>query len=388
MMIYLKEASRSLYANKQRTILALIGIIIGIGSVISLVSIGKIVTAEATRQFRELGTDLARLRFRLDSQDGVLKSPSFIQGVVSEPCLRYVAPYLRGQYDTQDNNVELGVFGITQSFATVSKLALQSGRFISDLDGTQSFVVLGANIPAALQWKGELSSFLGREVLINGQAFTVIGVLKPTESMKSINLKLNQTFFIPIKTQLRDRPETKISDGLARMLPDAQTKACAQNIMHYFKLRSPQMEIQVITADQLIERMRKQSDMFNVLLISIGSISLLVGGIGIMNIMLVSVSERKQEIGIRRAMGAKRKDIRYQFLIESLLLSVFGGAFGIGLGILITYIGTLINDWKFFMLIWPMVMGAGVSAVIGVFFGFFPAHQAANLDPITALRGD
>lgn len=383
MSIYLKEASRSLYANKQRTILSLIGIIIGIASVISLVSIGKIVTAESTRQFRELGTDLARIAFR----DNPPKSSGFVLDLISEPCVRQIAPYTSGSYQSAEL-WGLSVLGVTHSFYEISKLSMQAGRFISDLDEKQSFVVIGAALPEILKWSGEASHFLAKEISINGREYTVIGVLQQTDSMNTMNLQLNKSFFLPIKRFLANQKGHSINSGLARMYSNAESKFCAQDIENYFKIHRPQMKVEITTADQLIERMRNQSGMFNILLAAIASISLLVGGIGIMNIMLVSVSERKEEIGIRRALGAKQKDIRYQFLIESLLLSILGGILGIALGSLITYITAQVNDWDFFMLIWPMVMGAGVSAVIGVSFGFFPAHQAANLDPIVALRGD
>lgn len=387
MNIYFVEAGRSLYANKQRTLLALIGIIIGIGSVISLVSIGQIVTAEATRKFRELGTDLVRMAWRPDQNSRhLLRNPAQIQQLKNEPCVKNIAPYLRDNFESE-LDIELGILGSSESFAEVSKLQVVAGRFISDLDHNQPFVVLGSDVPQAFKWSGSPQSFIGEEMWVNGDLYTIIGILAPTNSMKSIHIKINQSLFIPISRSLKNERRF-IDNGLARSEPDAETQACAEDIQHYFQLRFPGVQTKVITADSLIARMRDQTAMFNVLLAAIGSISLLVGGIGIMNIMLVSVSERKQEIGIRRALGAKRKDIRLQFLYESLLLSVVGGILGIGLGALITYIAAQYNHWEFFMSIGPMLIGAGVSAAIGVFFGLFPAHQAANLDPIAALRGD
>jgi len=356
MNIYLVEAGRSLYANKQRTILSLIGIVIGIASVISLVSIGTIVTAESTRQFRELGTDLVRLTFR-EKQS---RSPDLFLGLTSEPCVHTVAPYTNGSYQSTGtstgNNFQsadmwsMSILGVTQSFYNVAKLKMQVGRFISDLDEKQHFVVIGAEIPKVLKWQGETANFIGKEIVINGLEYTIIGVLQHTDSMKSINLSLNKAFFLPVKRHLANNNNLSISKEMARMRPDAESKSCARDLENYFKIHSPQMKVEVITADQLIDQMREQSEMFNILLAAIASISLLVGGIGIMNIMLVSVSERKEEIGIRRALGAKQKDIRYQFLIESLLLSVIGGIFGIGFGSLITYITAQMNNWEFFML--------------------------------------
>ena len=144
----------------------------------------------------------------------------------------------------------------------------------------------------------------------------------------------------------------------------------------------------MMSAEELIERMEKQMKLFTLLLGAVGSISLIVGGVGVMNVMLVSVTERRREIGIRRALGAKRGGIQSQFLIESMILSIIGGIFGIGLGVAASYVIAHFSKWEFLISYPAILLGFGVSSVVGIFFGFYPAHQAARLDPIAALRSD
>ena len=159
-------------------------------------------------------------------------------------------------------------------------------------------------------------------------------------------------------------------------------------VQDYFKRRVPNIQMFAFTAKELIDKMRKQTEMLSLLLTTIGSISLVVGGVGIMNIMLVSVSERRQEIGIRRALGAKRRDIRNQFLTESVILSLLGGLIGVSLAFGVTYYVTNLKGWEFHIAWQVVLLGVGVSVSIGVFFGFVPAHQASKQDPIESLRGD
>ena len=166
-------------------------------------------------------------------------------------------------------------------------------------------------------------------------------------------------------------------------VPHTQATAAVQA---YFRRVAPNLEVRVRSAKELIASMQRQTQLFALLLGAIGSISLIVGGIGVMNVMLVSVTERRKEIGIRRALGAKRGDIQLQFLIESLVLSLLGGVFGMGLGIGVAYGACQYGNWEFFVSTMALLLGVGVSSGVGLFFGFYPARQAARLDPITALR--
>ncbi len=386
--MYFTEAARSLYSTKQRTLLALIGIVIGIGSVIALVSIGNIVSEEAAKEFRTLGTDVVTVAARADDVES-LRNPSLFRKLPNAvSCVNVMAPYLRVFTNLSTEDEEVLMLGVEQSFQDFTRFQLASGRFISRLDADRPYAVLGAGIAKALGIMKSPEQLIDQEIFVDDHVLRVVGVLQPFAPLPSIRVNSDLTIFLPLQYALKSETSRPISLSAARTQLEANAEQCAADISTYFKRRIQNLTLEVSTAAELIAQMRKQADMLAVLLTAIGSISLVVGGVGIMNIMLVSVSERKQEIGIRRALGAKRKDIRAQFLIESILLSLIGGLLGIIASIITTYYVAHLNGWTFFVSWQAIVFGAGISAGIGVFFGFIPAHQAAKLDPIQALRGE
>ena len=187
---------------------------------------------------------------------------------------------------------------------------------------------------------------------------------------------------------MRDFPRHSIREITARIRPHIHYQQAETEAQAHFRRVAPAAPIAVQSAEQLIESMQRQMRLFALLLGAIGSISLVVGGIGVINVMLVSVVERRKEIGIRRALGARRGDIQLQFLIESLILSLLGGAFGLSLGVAISYVVCQVGDWGFFVSPLALVLGVGVASGVGLFFGFYPERQAARLDPIAALRSE
>ncbi len=392
MNVYLREGARSLYSTKQRTLLALIGIVIGIGSVIALVTIAQMVTEEATREFQEMGTDLLRVSVNATSPNRQqwMRDPLLYEGMADAlRCVRVAAPYIRG-YDRERriDDEEVALIGATQSFLPAAQLQLSSGRFVSILDGEQAFAVVGAKLPAHLGYGQNPDELIGTRININDQDYHVIGVLKPGKNMDSMGLDVDRSFIVPIANLLQAEPSRSINQIMERSHQGYEPAGCGADVTQYMQRRIPNVEVRIRTAEELIARMRSQTDMLGTLLIAIGSISLVVGGVGIMNIMLVSVSERRQEIGIRRALGATRMDIMKQFLIESVLLSLVGGLLGIIVGLIVAYVVAENHQWQFFVTAGPLLLGAGVSVAIGAFFGFFPARQAAHLDPIVALRSE
>ncbi len=387
--MYLTEAARSLYATKQRTILALVGIVIGIGSVIALVSIGNIVSEEAAKEFRALGTDVITIAMRSPDKEDMRKPRLYRQIAKVLSCVDSIAPHSKIYLDIDNENEdELVLIGSDQGFYDFARFQLSAGRFVNSLDAERPYAVLGAEVAQVLNLSGTPDQLIGQEIEIKGQMVTIIGVLKPFMPLTAVDIEPDISLFMPLKWLLALDSSRQISSSVARTQAQTDTAVCAEKVEQYFKRRIPGVQTEVTTAKELIANMRKQADMLSVLLTAIGSISLVVGGVGIMNIMLVSVSERKQEIGIRRALGAKRKDIRYQFLTESLLLSLLGGFLGVALSVITTYYVAQYNAWEFFVSWQAVFFGAGISAGIGVFFGFIPAHQAAKLDPIQALRGE
>ena len=390
----LKEALSSLIASKQRTLLALLGIVIGIGSVIAMVSVGSIVQHEALSQFKEMGTDIIKIRqgyspgaSQLSSEGGfriqqVMALPaecSALSSVTAQASLYGKLKYKTARMDST-------ALGVTDTAFSLFKLKLLSGRFISALDQNMFFCVLGANMQHKLAEAG-LHDPLGKQIVFNDRFFTVIGILKnmPMNSMRPY--EINEGIIIPLSTSMRFPKRPQINAVTARMAPGFSSQEATTQIRSYFKAKA-RMDVDVTSAEELIAQMKKQMRMFTLLLGAIGSISLIVGGVGVMNVMLVSVSERKKEIGIRRAIGAQQNDIQTQFLIESLALCIMGGFLGISLGIGASWLIAHFSHWQFIFSSLSVILGVGVSVAVGIFFGYYPARQASKLNPIEALRAE
>ena len=390
----LKEAASSLAASMQRSLLALIGISIGIGSVIAILSVGTIVQDEAARQFRELGTDILNIRLSdrgagTRRRAGPLLALEDAVGLATLPTIAAVAPYVtapEARAVVAGENVEnIAVLGVTEAFADLQKLRVEDGRFISDLDGRRPFCVVGAEIAAAMRGSGA-GSIVGKTIRIDGAVFTAVGVLPRTPRGRR-RYDVNRSVIIPLVTSQRVFSRPGIRRITARMSPNAHHLDAAAEVEAYIRRKVKDARIRVNSAEELIERMQRHSRLFTILLGVVGGISLLVGGIGVMNVMLVSVAERRREIGIRRALGARRMDIQSQFLIESVILSMLGGVFGVALGVGATYALCHFTGWTFGISAMAAGLGIGVSGSAGVFFGYYPAWQAARLDLVAALRG-
>ena len=367
----LKEAARSLLAARQRSLLALIGIAIGVGSVIAMISVGAIVRGEVLRQFQELGTDVLSIRIaRAAPRIAALVTPADEFGLAALPSLAAAAPFLTmpGQIalaGRADENVM--IIGATAARADL-ELPVVAGRHISDLDRRRSFCVVGA---------AGFDPIVGQPVSIGATVYTVVGVLRRVpRGMRRYDP--DHSVIIPIATAQRVFLRPEIRTFTARIAPDAHHVVAAREVVDYFRRKSAALDVNVRSAEQLIAQMYRQMRLFALLLGSLDSISLLVGGIGVMNVMLVSVTERRSEIGIRRALGARRADIQSQFLIESVVLSLAGGLVGIATGIAGIYGICSYANWAFQVSKLAVGLGMGVATTYGVFFGFYPAWQAAQ----------
>jgi putative ABC transport system permease protein len=399
----IKEALSSLMSSKQRTLLALIGIVIGIGSVIAMVSVGHIVQVESLRQFKEMGTDI----ITIEKEDGSDSSSpgggggrtagkasiklADVLGITAGcSAITVVAPSVNvnGQAGYGGKPVQnTRLIGVTESFRDINKLKISQGRFISDLDAQSQFCVIGSNVAAAIRKQGA-GNVIGEKLKVGENVYIIAGVTENVPESGMRNFSPNDMVCIHISTALRGSKGSGISNIIARVRAGSTNNSAREQVLAYFKGKNSSLSLKVTSPEEIIAQMEKQMQMITLLMGAVGSISLIVGGVGVMNVMLVSVSERRREIGIRRALGAKRGDISGQFLIESIILSLMGGALGILLGVGASYVVSYFAHWQFVFSFNGILLGVGVSNAVGIFFGYYPARQASMLDPIVALKSD
>jgi len=398
-------ALRALLTNKLRASLTMLGIIIGVGAVIALVGAGAGAQAQVTERFKSLGSNLlvispgakffrgvsqGRASARRLTNDDV-QAIARLAGAVSAIAPEYSAK--TGQVVYSSKNTQTTVLGVTPEYLTVGNWRLERGRFIGNLDLTNQakVAVLGATVVEELF--GELVDPLGKTIKISRQNYQVVGVL----ASKGVGGFQNQDdrVLIPLTTaqiKFGGAGNTSVSAinvqaVSADKMDWAQAELTAIMRARHGLTRIQSNDFTIQNQAQIVETLEETAQTFTVLLSSIASISLLVGGIGVMNIMLVSVTERTREIGIRKAVGAKRGDIMAQFLVEAMVLCLLGGL----LGVLVGYGGAqivtpMLGSARAIVSPGSVMMGLGVSISVGLFFGLYPANRAAAMDPIQALR--
>ncbi len=387
----IKEAFSSLVGAKQRSVLALIGIIVGIGSVIAMVSVGSIVQKEALRQFLEMGTDILTISESYQESPSTKGKMTLDNALaIPEQCpeISLTAPYI-SSYETMKflgEKKSIPALGVTPSFYDVNKLSLKQGRFIHELDQFMFYCVIGEKVESQLRGQG-VRDMVGTRIIFKDKYFTIVGVINSVAMGGMRPYEINEGLMVHASTIKRLSKDNKIQNIIARTAGGAHYAAASDRIRQYYTSLNG-LNVEVRSAEELIKQMQKQMRMFSLLLGSIGSISLIVGGIGVMNVMLVSVTERTKEIGIRRALGARQGDIQLQFLIESVMLCIVGGFMGIGIGVAASYIISYYASWEFSIAYDAIVLGVVVAVSVGIFFGIYPARQAARLSPILALRSD
>ena len=380
------EAWRNLHAVRQRSALALLGIIIGTASVIAMINIGHNAGQEALRQFKDMGTDVIMAQPPTDSSGAsgaydLAQIRALTQTVTG---IDAVAPmvFSSAQIGAKGKASYGTILASEAALRQVARLPMAAGRFISAYDDHQTFAVIGSGLARALALRP------GERLRVEDYVFTVIGVLDDTAISPLIPLDFNTAVLIPLGSARRVLSSPDISNVAIRLEADADPVTKAVEIAAYFQAPLRGQTVTVQSARQLIEGMARQSRLFTWLLAAIGGISLLVGGIGVMNVMLMGIMERRREIGVRMAVGARAGDIRVMFLAEAITLSVAGGLAGAILGMAAAWLFALFSGWYFAFSLGAIPLGTGIAAVIGVFFGFYPAVVAARLDPIEALRAD
>ncbi len=394
----IRLAKDSLTSNKMRSVLTMLGVVIGVASVIMLVAIGAGARTYIHRELGNLGTNILIIVPGKTSTKGGFHPPtaSTIRKLVYDDAIilkrrsRHIAdavPIILGsskvkyQNQSRDNNV----VGCTETYFEMRNLAVESGRFLSasDVDSKRKVCILGRTVKRGLFGDGNA---LGAVVSIGDGKYRVIGVME--KKGVTLGIDFDDIVFIPTTTAQELFDTDSLFNITVKIRSAAEIPLATEEIRQILMKRHANKEdFTIMSQDEMLGVMNKVLGIMTAVLAGIAAISLLVGGIGIMNIMLVSVRERTREIGIRKALGAKNRDILVQFLAESVTLSLFGGIGGVlfgglvavGLPLFLPYLPMQIS-W------WSVILAFVFSASVGVFFGVYPARKASLYDPIVALR--
>jgi putative ABC transport system permease protein len=398
----LRIALKALNNNKMRCFLTMLGIIIGVASVITMLAIGQGSKDSIKAQISEMGSNMIMIQPGTDQRGGVRQSADDMQTLtvadyeaVRDECklLAAVSPQVssNGQFINGNNNYPSSIYGITPEYLDIRMLKVDDGSMFTDQDVKQAAKVclLGKTVVENLFPNGE--NPVGRVVRFNKIPMTVIGVLEE-KGTNSMGMDQDDVVLAPYTTIMKRVLAIDYIQGLyASAVDEDQTEDAIDEITTILRKNHKLKEdadddFNIRSQQELSEMMNSTSDMMTILLACIAGISLLVGGIGIMNIMYVSVTERTREIGLRMSIGARGVDILSQFLIEAIIISVTGGVFGVILGCIATWLVNIIAQWPVSIESYSVILSFAVCTATGVFFGWYPAKKAANLDPIEAIR--
>ncbi len=402
----LLEALESLNSNKLRSGLTVLGIVIGVAAVIAMLAVGNGATASITGSINQVGTNLLFVFSGARNNSAVhnprpltISDANALLDQLAAPDVQAVAPVVQGNgtVDFGGQTKTATIVGVTSSYEQVRNITLLDGSFISDDQnlGRASVTVIGVDVADKLF--GHRDGLVGETVRINGQPFRIIGVLTP-QGGSSFGSEDSEVI-VPFSTasaRLLSRPGIDTVDTIYVQATDFQTvTAASDEISQILRTRHRTAvgldDFTVFTQESILTTVQSVTGVLTIFLGGIAAISLLVGGIGIMNIMLVSVTERTREIGLRKALGARKRDILIQFLAESSLLSLLGGIIGIMFGWLIAFIVGKVaaatgNNFTPIVGMDAVLLATIFSAAVGLFFGIYPANRAASLEPVEALR--
>ncbi len=395
-LAHIREALMNLLSAKLRSLLAILGILVGTGSVVALISSSELATEHALAQFKKLGTNLlAVLLLPKEQSAGAatgqghnlnVNDIDIIQNKI--PDIEKIVPYtmLYQPIFFQDLSFDGQIIGATEALADIVKIKINKGRFVSFLDQNSFFCVVGHDIGQQIRARG--IDPINQQINLGNQLFTIIGVAEEWEPNLFLFANINEGVIIPLSLSFLVSPHVEIQNVLIQLHRDTPLTTVKPKIEETIETLAPDTQVRFHDPQQIIDVVSKQRSTFTWLLSAIGGISLLVGGIGVMNIMLVSVIERRREIGIRMAVGARRKDILQMFLIESMVLTIGGGLLGVIFGTVTTLILALSSGWEYSFHLIPAALGFVVSAAVGVFSGLYPSYRASRLDPITTLQSE
>ena len=394
-------AWRAILLNKTRTLLTMLGIIIGVGSVITMLAIGEGSKKSIKENISKMGTNMLNIRpgagmfggVRNNSDMQSLKLTDYLALKKEAKLLKYVTPVVsgNGQAIVGANNWPTSIYGVNTKYLPIREWEVEEGAMFGqdELDNLSKVAVIGRTIQKNLFPDGD--SPIGQTIRFKNIPFKIIGILA-AKGESNFGQDQDDIIIAPYTTvQKRVLAQTYLQSIVASAISENEAENAVNEVKKILErthniAANQENNFNVFSQQELISTFSSTSEMLTILLVAIASISLIVGGIGIMNIMYVSVKERTKEIGLRMAIGAKGKDILAQFLIESVLISITGGVVGVVLGLLATYVVNTFIGWPVSITFYSIVISFLVCTITGVFFGWYPARKAAELEPITALR--
>jgi len=393
----LRMGLQGILEHKLRSFLTMLGIIFGVAAVIAMLAIGEGARRKTLSQIKALGLNNIIVQSQNEESKDNFGTIQFtdIEALLNIlPSIDAIAPVIQNEpevmFKTRSEKVTLT--GTNAQFFEMMNLKISEGTIFSDWDDEnyQRVCVLGEEVARNLFLA---ENPLGQTIKIKDVWFRVIGVLEhqPISTAGATEVNFNKHIFAPLNTVYvrfdRPSPVSRLGQLIVHVINEKDISKTAQLIEQILLRRhEDKKDFAMIVPEQLLRQSEETQRIFNLVMGAIAGISLLVGGIGIMNIMLASVLERTREIGIRRSLGATRKDILGQFLLEAVLLSLIGGVAGILLGYFLSFAVTFFSNWETSVSWWSVVLAVGVSSAVGILFGFFPARKAAELNPIDALR--
>ena len=380
----LKLAFNSMFTNKMRTFLSLLGIVIGVGSVVTIMNLGESVKRSITDSMNIGGVDEITVipmgSNSVFSEEFAYTFQDNVYGIESVSAYVSTSATLRNGQETKSSQV----YGVTSSY--IDESSLLYGETFSKANNLmrEQVVILGYDLAEDLfPGGGAVGSYVS---IYRSQAkqYRVIGVLEDTSG--SVGSNTNSNAYIPFNTfDERLKKVTAVSQYTIKVKEGFSATDVSSEVKSYLSSVASSNDYYVSSAQELVDMTESVTGYLTTFLATIAAISLLVGGIGIMNIMLVTVVERTREIGIRKALGATPKTIRSQFMVEATVLSIFGGIIGIVFGVAVSYIISSAAGWNLYFSLWAILISIGFSSAVGIFFGWYPAAKAAALDPIEAL---
>ena len=403
-----KIAIVAIAANKMRSFLTALGIIVGVAAVITMLAIGQGSKKSIQANIAEMGSNMIMIQPGADMRGGVRQDRSAMETLkltdyeaIKNECsyVKAVSPTVTssGQWIYGNNNTPSSIYGVNQDYLEIRQLSVSDGEIFSDADikAAAKVCILGQTVVDNLFPDG--SDPVGKVVRFNSIPFRVVGVLKK-KGYNTMGMDQDDLVLAPYTTVMKRILAQTFLGGIqcsaiTEGVTDKATEQISTILRRNHKLKDASEfsegdadDFNIRSQEELSSMMNSTTNMLTILLGCVAGISLIVGGIGIMNIMYVSVTERTREIGLRMSVGARGIDILNQFLIEAILLSVTGGIIGVLLGVGASYAVKLLAHWPIYIQVWSIVMSFAVCTLTGIFFGWYPAKKAAQLDPIEAIR--